>query len=398
MSRTALVAAAIMYAAAARGDEPLTIGSPAPKFEPAAFVRGEPVKGLAKGTVYVVEFSGTQCAPCLKCIPDLTAVQKKYKDVVLVSVYSGEPEDAVRAYVAKHGDKIGYRVATDPTGAVDKAWTEAALRVGIPDVFVVGADGRIAWIGRPWDMAGPLAQIIAGTFDPQRDAVRLKLEQRAEQQARRVRAREEKALEAYNRINAQIIAGKLTDALAATEAALKEYADAPEGIDRFRTTQLYLWVRLPGKKAAAHERAAELAVAAKLSLDVRRCYRLAGDLLNAADLEPPAGRDLVLIDLVIALLEDANDSLERYTHTRTKQYVSEARINLYWWLARARHLRGDHDAAVRRAEEAVELLKAAEPDPRRDPSDAKSEHAARLKRFTADVETYKKAAEVPKGK
>jgi hypothetical protein len=313
-------------------------------------------------------------------------------------VYSNEPEDAVRAYVAKYSDKIGYRVAIDPTGAVDKAWTEAAFRRGVPDVFIVGEDGRIAWIGRPWEMAEPLAQIVAGTFDPRRDAIRLKLGQRAEQQSDRIRAIEKKARAAYIRINDQIRAGKLTVALAATEVALKEYADATEGFHRFRTTRLYLWARLPGKKDASHELATELAVAAKLSLDERRCCRLASELLNAADLEPPADRDRELIDLPIALLEDTNDSLEMYTHTRNKQYVLDSSIDIYWWMARAHHLRGDHATAVRRAEEALGLLKVMEPKSWEDAATFKLQHEARLVRFAADVEKYKKAKEPQKKK
>ena len=229
MSRTALVAvAAVLCVAAARGDEPLTIGSPAPKFEPVAFVRGEPVKGLTKGTVYVVEFSGTQCAPCLKCIPDLTALQKKYKDVVLVSVYSGEPEDAVRAYVAKHGDKIGFRVAIDPTGAVDEAWTGAASawasRTCSSLVRTVASHG-----------SGPVGD--GRTAGPDRRRHVRPAARRHPAQARTAGRAvipphpsiEKKGLEAYNRINDQIKAGKSADALAATEAALRSTPTPPRG-------------------------------------------------------------------------------------------------------------------------------------------------------------------------
>ena len=42
---------------------PLTIGDPAPPLALKAFLKGEPIKELKKGTVYVIEFSGTQCAP-----------------------------------------------------------------------------------------------------------------------------------------------------------------------------------------------------------------------------------------------------------------------------------------------------------------------------------------------
>src|SRR5262245_19710464 len=97
--------------------EPLSIGSPCPKLDPASFVRGEPVKELGKGTVYVVEFSGTQCAPCVKCIPHLNELQKKYPAVVFLSVYS-EEEKAVSAFLKGLGKDIAIRVEVDPKRAM----------------------------------------------------------------------------------------------------------------------------------------------------------------------------------------------------------------------------------------------------------------------------------------
>ena len=143
-----------------------------------AIVRGDGVKELKKGTIYVVEFSGTRCGPCLKCVPPLNELQKKYPDVVLLSIYD-EDEKVVRKFLAGAGKDIAFRVAADPSGAMWRNWSDAACTDwnGIPQAFVVGKDGKIAWIGSPWVMADPLAQIVAGTFDPQEDAMRLKLEQ-----------------------------------------------------------------------------------------------------------------------------------------------------------------------------------------------------------------------------
>ena len=45
---------------------------------------------------------------------------------------------------------------------------DAARVSGIPTTFVVGTDGKIAWIGSPFDLAGPLRKIAAGTYDPVR--------------------------------------------------------------------------------------------------------------------------------------------------------------------------------------------------------------------------------------
>jgi hypothetical protein len=51
--------------------EPLTIGSPAPELKINTWVKGDPVGGIEKGKVYVIEFWGTACGPCIKCMPHL---------------------------------------------------------------------------------------------------------------------------------------------------------------------------------------------------------------------------------------------------------------------------------------------------------------------------------------
>src|SRR5262249_22061137 len=75
--------------------EELTIGRPAPKLPPLIFVKGEAVKELAKGTTYVVEFWGTSCGSCIRCMPHLTELQQKHRDVVFLSVTS-EPDTETR--------------------------------------------------------------------------------------------------------------------------------------------------------------------------------------------------------------------------------------------------------------------------------------------------------------
>ena len=43
------------------------------------FIRGRALAGLSPGTIYVIEFSGTTCAPCRKEIPHLENLQRMYK-------------------------------------------------------------------------------------------------------------------------------------------------------------------------------------------------------------------------------------------------------------------------------------------------------------------------------
>ena len=90
-------------------------------------------------------------------------------------------------------------------------------------IFVVEAiPNRVpAWIGNPAEIGDPLTRIVAGTYDPQEDVLRLKVEQEAVLRLRRQQDREEVGVKKYNAINEQIIAGKFAAALTETEAALR---------------------------------------------------------------------------------------------------------------------------------------------------------------------------------
>jgi hypothetical protein len=75
-----VISTILVWSAAADSPQlpaPLTIGNPSPKLAAMKYVRGEAVKELSAGTIYLVEFSGTECVPCDKCIPLLNELQKK---------------------------------------------------------------------------------------------------------------------------------------------------------------------------------------------------------------------------------------------------------------------------------------------------------------------------------
>ena len=56
--------------------------------------------------------------------------------------------EAADAFVKQMGKKMDYTVAKDTTGAVQKAWLEAAGQNGIPCSFVI-VGGKVAYIGHP---------------------------------------------------------------------------------------------------------------------------------------------------------------------------------------------------------------------------------------------------------
>jgi thiol-disulfide isomerase/thioredoxin len=392
MTRLCALAATLLAAAAAPAAEPLTIGSPAPKFEVPTFLLGEPVKELKRGTVHVIEFSGTRCAPCVKYMPLLTDLQKKYPNVVVISVYP-EPEKDVREYLPKHQDKIGYRVVVDPEGRMNAAWMEAAYQGGIPCAFVVDGAGKIAWIGNAASVADPLAKIVAGTFDPTADVMRVKFEQGVVRRVREAQRREEQASAEHRRINQLVIAKKYAEALSATEAAIKEYADTTDGIQLFLGAKFYILAKQPTTKDTAVELGLELALAAKLSSDTLRCLNTAARLINAASDDDPKKRDVRLLDLAVALLNDTDAHLKRYSPGSSPSQLASDRIAILWRLGRAHHFRGDSAAAVRAAEELIALTRERKPEAGQDPEEFRKQQDADIARYTADLARYKKAAE-----
>jgi len=148
------------------GQSGLDVGDPAPRLSVDTWVNGSSVARFERGHVYVVEFWATWCSPCIRGIPHLTELQNKYPDdvtIIGVSTRDGRGNDlnAVRRLVAAQGERMDYTVAFCSTPTTWSDWMTAAGRRGIPSAFLVGAEGRIAWIGHPSNLDEPLAAAVA---------------------------------------------------------------------------------------------------------------------------------------------------------------------------------------------------------------------------------------------
>jgi thiol-disulfide isomerase/thioredoxin len=136
----------------------LKVGDKAPPLSVENWVQGDKVEKFEEGKVYVVEFWATWCGPCKEAIPHLNQLNTEFKkqNVTVIGVAGSERGsdakaklDGVKKFVESKKAEMAYRVAYDDDRSMSNDWMKPAGQGGIPCAFVVGKDGKIAWIGHP---------------------------------------------------------------------------------------------------------------------------------------------------------------------------------------------------------------------------------------------------------
>jgi thiol-disulfide isomerase/thioredoxin len=104
-------------------------------------LHGRPVSTAAlRGKVVIVNFWATWCPPCREEIPDLIALQNKYKDqlqIIGVAQDSGSPAD-IRAFEAKYGMNYPTVISTPE---IERIFPGVSA---LPTTFILDRDGRLA--------------------------------------------------------------------------------------------------------------------------------------------------------------------------------------------------------------------------------------------------------------
>jgi thiol-disulfide isomerase/thioredoxin len=160
----------------------LKIGDPAPILRPITWIKGEPITHYDRSRIYVVEFWATWCPPCVDAMPQLTALQSKYRDKLTVvgvnaleSAMGEGDENSVRAFVRKDRPRMGYTVAMDDPmkQPVFTGWMVSAGLCCLPAAFIVDRKGAIVWIGNTVASTSyPFDEALKDTLSAKPDLVR----------------------------------------------------------------------------------------------------------------------------------------------------------------------------------------------------------------------------------
>ncbi len=107
-----------------------------------------PVSATSQGRVVLVNFWATWCRPCLKELPELLLLEKKYapQGFELLAVSLDEPADRetiVRPFLAKWFPELDSLIRRSPdmdsmVSVLDSAWNEV-----LPTSYVLDASGRV---------------------------------------------------------------------------------------------------------------------------------------------------------------------------------------------------------------------------------------------------------------
>lgn len=102
-----------------------------------------------RGKVVLVNFWATDCATCIKEMPDIVATYNKYQaqgfETIAVAM-KHDPPNYVLNYTEKN--RLPFKVALDPMGTLAKAFGEVKLT---PTTFIIDKQGKLVMriLGEP---------------------------------------------------------------------------------------------------------------------------------------------------------------------------------------------------------------------------------------------------------
>lgn len=144
---------------------PMAVGAPVAEYSVRTMPDGVAAVGGASNPITLVNIWATWCAPCEREFPELQRLHTEYGPrglrVLAVSI-DRSSDDRVQAFVDERG--VTFEIGRDPEGVVQTAF----MTIGVPETFLVDADGILRWrkLGElPAGDAG-LAAALEEVLDP----------------------------------------------------------------------------------------------------------------------------------------------------------------------------------------------------------------------------------------
>ncbi len=116
----------------------------------------------------IVDFFGTWCVPCVKALPKLSALQKKYKDQVRILLVSDESSEKLTGFISRQNDFI-FPVVVDETEIFSKYFQPPSY----PYTVIVGKNGRLIAIPTQEEMTEENIEKWLGMQNETIDSVRV---------------------------------------------------------------------------------------------------------------------------------------------------------------------------------------------------------------------------------
>ena len=178
----------------------------------AQWIQGEAPKSFEPGKIYIFECWATWCGPCVKAIPHMNELYKKYHEKGL-EVYGmnvwEDGKEKVEKFVKGKGDGMSYPVAyTGKGSAFEKEWLKPSGVRGIPHAFVV-RNGKLLMTSHPARLTDSVIEsLLSGDAGAEKVAAEMKSPQNNSPKSANL-AREIRMAGAEG--NAEIMAAKIAE-------------------------------------------------------------------------------------------------------------------------------------------------------------------------------------------
>ena len=141
-----------------RAQSGVKAGDKAPSISVEEWLKGDPVTSFENDKVYLVEFWGTWCGPCIENIPHLSELQKKYSDrglvVIGVATHEFDGRAKLDKFMTERGSEMEYTVAFDTDLSMQRDWDTGESgedKFRLPVCFIVDKNCKVVFTGHPAD-------------------------------------------------------------------------------------------------------------------------------------------------------------------------------------------------------------------------------------------------------